>query len=58
VEQAMRKDLEDRFQSAEEMLSYIDNNFSDVLGDDYDKIIAALQAHAGAVSERLVGDSI
>jgi hypothetical protein len=52
----MRKDLEDRFQSAEEMLSYIDNNFSDVLGDDYDKIIAALQAHAGAVSERLVGD--
>ena len=56
VEQAMRKDLEDRFQSAEEMLSYIDNNFSDVLGDDYDKIIAALQAHAGAVSERLVGD--
>ena len=54
----MRKDLEDRFQSAEEMLSYIDNNFSDVLGDDYDKFIAALQAHAGAVSERLVGDSI
>ena len=52
----MRKDSEDRFQSAQEMLTYIDNNFSDVLGEDADKIMGAFQAHAGAGSERLVGD--
>ena len=52
----MRKDSEDRFQSAQEMLTYIDNNFSDVLGDDYDTIMAALQDHGGAGSERLVGN--
>ena len=56
----MTKTLEDRFQSAQEMLTYIDKNFFDVLGDDHYKIIAALQVHEnlheGAVSERLVGD--